>query len=469
VQLSAQFRKRGLQASKMDVTKSLSGKKVWDPFMKFGLLQRFDRVLSGLFPERRVFLKSDDDTRFIRLNPSTQAGIFVGMAGMIAWSIVATAILLIDSIGAGNFREQAIRDQETYQQRLEIMAAERDASVKTATAIMASYDAALIEIANMQERLLNHELNRLELTSGVDVLQSNLNAALVERSELTTQLERAQSDDSAAENAAAIANLATQDTTTIEYLTTALRDTAQERDKVVKDAQTALNQAEELRIEMRLLEERNELIFRQIEDAMNVSLGPLDKMFRASGQDPERIMSVIRQGYAGYGGPLTSMSTRGLAPTENEARAIAIIKELDELNLYRIAVEKLPYSHPVQSAHRFTSGFGRRWGRMHYGSDFAAPHGTPIYATADGVITKAGWATGYGRLIKIKHDFGIETRYAHLSKIRVKVGQKVSRGDRIGDMGNTGRSTGTHLHYEIRVNGNAVNPMKYLKAGKNVF
>ena len=437
--------------------------------MKFGLLQRFDRVLSGLFPERRVFLKSDDDTRFIRLNPSTQAGIFVGMAVMIAWSIVATAILLIDSIGAGNFREQAIRDQETYQQRMKIMAAERDASVKTATAVMASYDTALIEIANMQDRLLNHELKRLELTSGVDVLQSNLNAALVERSELTTQLERAQSDYSPAENAAAIANLATQDTTTIEYLTTALRDTAQERDKVVKDAQTALNQAEELRIEMRLLEERNELIFRQIEDAMNVSMGPLDKMFRASGQDPERIMSAIRQGYAGYGGPLTSMSTRGLAPTENEARAIAIIKELDELNLYRIAVEKLPYSHPVQSAHRFTSSFGRRWGRMHYGSDFAAPHGTPIYATADGVITKAGWATGYGRLIKIKHDFGIETRYAHLSKIRVKVGQKVSRGDRIGDMGNTGRSTGTHLHYEIRVNGNAVNPMKYLKAGKNVF
>ena len=193
--------------------------------MKLGLLQRIDRVFSGLFPERRVFLKSDDDTRFIRLRPSTQAGVFGGVALIIAWSIVATAILLIDSIGAGNFREQAIRDQETYQQRLQIMASERDASVKTATAVMASYEAALAEIAEMQERFLVQELDRLELSSGVDVLQSNLNAALVERSELTTKLEHAQSANDGGEDPDAIAKAATQDTATIDYLTTALRDT----------------------------------------------------------------------------------------------------------------------------------------------------------------------------------------------------------------------------------------------------
>ena len=262
--------------------------------MKLALLQRIDRVFSGLFPERRVFLKSDVDTRFIRLRPSTQVGVFGGVALIIAWSIVATAILSIDSIGAGNFREQAIRDQETYRQRLEIIASERDASVKTATAVMAIYEAALAEIAAIQERLLVQEVDRLELSSGVDVLQSNLNAALVERSELTTELERAQSENDGSEDAQTVARAATQDTATIDYLTTALRDTAQERDKVIKDAQAALNQAEELRIEMRLMEERNELIFRQIEEAMNVSIGPLDKMFRASGQDPERIMSTIR-------------------------------------------------------------------------------------------------------------------------------------------------------------------------------
>ena len=99
----------------------------------------------------------------------------------------------------------------------------------------------------------------------------------------------------------------------------------------------------------------------------------------------------------------------------------------------------------------------------------AGAYGTPIFATADGTVTYAGWENGYGRLIKIKHDFGIETRYGHLSGIRVEVGQRVSRGDRIGDMGNSGRSTGTHLHYEIRLSGTAINPMTFIKAAKNVF
>ena len=143
--------------------------------------------------------------------------------------------------------------------------------------------------------------------------------------------------------------------------------------------------------------------------------------------------------------------------------------DLGALNIYRIAIEKVPLAHPIKDKHRFTSGFGPRWGRMHNGLDFAAPHGTPIYAAADGVIIFAGRKSAYGRLVKIKHDFGYETRYAHLSKIRVKNGQRVSRGERIGDIGNTGRSTGTHLHYEIRTNGKAVNPMNYIKAAKDVF
>ncbi len=139
------------------------------------------------------------------------------------------------------------------------------------------------------------------------------------------------------------------------------------------------------------------------------------------------------------------------------------------MNRYRIAADKLPLDMPVKSAFRYTSGFGQRWGRAHQGVDLAAPVGTPIVAPGEGVVTFAGWQRGYGNLIKIEHALGTETRYGHLSKIRVKVGQKVSRGALIGDMGNTGRSTGPHLHYEVRVNGAAVNPMKFIKAAQNVF
>jgi murein DD-endopeptidase MepM/ murein hydrolase activator NlpD len=185
----------------------------------------------------------------------------------------------------------------------------------------------------------------------------------------------------------------------------------------------------------------------------------------------DRILETVKAGYSGQGGPLMPLtfSTKGNEPDPDSLRANAILERLDRMNLYRIAAEKVPLDFPLKSAYRFTSGFGMRWGRMHEGTDMAAPYGTPVYATADGVVVHAGWQGAYGRLIKIRHEFGIETRFAHLSQIRVKVGQRVSRGDRIGDMGNSGRSTGTHLHYEIRVNGKAMNPMKYIKAGQNVF
>ena len=157
------------------------------------------------------------------------------------------------------------------------------------------------------------------------------------------------------------------------------------------------------------------------------------------------------------------------AISETEARAGDIIVSLDQVNRYRIASDKLPLSMPVKSAFRYTSGFGARWGRAHQGVDLAGPVGTPIMATGDGVVTFAGRQSGYGNLIKVEHALGTETRYGHLSKINVKVGQKVSRGSLIGAMGNTGRSTGPHLHYEVRVNGKAVNPMSFIKAAQNVF
>jgi len=119
------------------------------------------------------------------------------------------------------------------------------------------------------------------------------------------------------------------------------------------------------------------------------------------------------------------------------------------------------FSWPVSG--RISSRYGPRWGRMHYGIDIAVNTGTPVKAAARGRVSFAGWNGGYGYLVIIDHGNNVETRYAHLSRIAVQVGQYVSRGSVIAYSGNTGNSTGPHLHFEIRYKGQAVNPLNYLQ------
>lgn len=441
--------------------------------MRTRLAIKIDAMLEPWFPERRLFLRSDSDTRFIRLRPMTQLFAFAGSASVVAWAIVATAILLMDSIGAGNFREQAKRDQRTYEQRLNLLATERDTRATEAVAAQDRFNLALDQISDMQSQLLASETARRELETGIEVIQANLRDTMEQRDQARGRLTVLQQMSDPIETA----NSSQEGNETLDFMVAALADTAAERDKILEDARQALQDAEDLEFQIKLMEDQNDQIFRQLEDAMTISVEPLDKMFSAAGLSTKSLIDQVRANHAGQGGPLMPMSfsTKGEEPSADELRANRILRQLDQLNLYRIAASKAPFAKPVKDAVRFTSGFGYRRDpktggrRLHKGSDFAGPTGTPIYSTADGVVIHAGWSSGYGRLVKIQHEFGIETRYAHLSKIRVKVGQRVSRGQRIGDMGNTGRSTGTHLHYEVRVGGKPVNPMIYIKAANDVF
>lgn len=445
-----------------------------DDSVRTRLAIRIHAILEHYFPERRLFLKSDTDTRFIRLKSGTQLMAFAGSAAIVAWAIVATAILLMDSIGSGNFREQAKRDQRTYEARLNVLSAQRDTRAEEALAAQERFNAALDQISIMQSELLASETRRRELETGVDVIQNTLRQTMKDRESAREQVLALENQTQAA-SALAATNASGLDPT--NFLAEALAETARERDQVIAEAQDALVRADEMALQIALMEEQNDQIFRQLEEAMTVSVTPLDKMFRAAGLPTDRIIEQVRRGYSGQGGPLTplSFSTRGEDPSADTMRANRLLDQLDQLNLYRIAAEKAPFAIPVKNAFRYTSNYGYRRDpktggrRMHSGVDFAASAGTPIYATADGVVVHAGWQSGYGRLVKIQHEFGIETRYAHQSKVRVKVGQRVSRGERIGDMGASGRVTGVHLHYEVRVGDKAVNPMTYIKAANDVF
>ncbi|RVV99440.1 M23 family peptidase [Mesobaculum littorinae] len=433
---------------------------------------KLNAMLGRAFPEQRLFLRSDTETRFVRLSPVTQLIGLSGSALVVGWSIIATSIILMDSIGSGNVRDQAKREQALYEQRLNALSQERDARAEEASEAIDRFNAALTQVSQMQSSLLSSETRRRELETGIEVIQTTLRRTMTERDAargevqaLTTEIEGTQ--DAGLTEAQKLADYES----TVDYLAAALGDTAEERDVMADEAAEAEAFAEELILDARLQQERNDEIFTKLEDALTISVKPLDKMFSSAGLSTDSLLDSVRRGYSGQGGPLTplTVSTKGMAAAADSARANGILEKLDEMNLYRIAAQKAPFDVPLKDSFRFTSGFGQRWGRMHEGTDFAAAYGTPIYATADGVVTYAGTMSGYGRLVKIEHEFGIETRYAHQSKIRVKVGQRVSRGDRIGDMGNSGRSTGTHLHYEVRVGGKPVNPMTYIKAAKDVF
>ena len=438
--------------------------------MHIGRLAKLHDVTERYFPERRVFFSTQQGMRYLRVRSNTQILACLGAATLVIWTIFSTALLCINFLGADDFRQQALRDAKFYQQELSTLAADRDAKTAQANGFQDTFLRAIDYAGQVQSKLLKSELQFQEMRNTVQVLQEKLATATPPT--LTTA--DAKPNDPTPKKQASTAltpDPGLQSKVAVERLVAMLEETTSERDQLQAKTGEIIGHADELKLELQLIEEKNQRIFRQLEDALTISVQPLDKMFRTVGLKTETLLEYVRQGYSGLGGQRmpTAFSTRGAPPDASTMMMQQLLQQLDELNQYRIAAQKAPFAIPVPSSFRYTSGFGQRWGRSHDGVDFAAPRGTPIQSTADGTVSFVGWESGYGRLVKIRHAFGIETRYAHLSKIRVKKGQRVSRGDRIGDMGNSGNSTGTHLHYEVREGGRAVNPMRYIKAAKDVF
>jgi murein DD-endopeptidase MepM/ murein hydrolase activator NlpD len=172
----------------------------------------------------------------------------------------------------------------------------------------------------------------------------------------------------------------------------------------------------------------------------------------------------------GVGGPYVPVKLNGHGGAfEQQLSHVSVSRaQLDHLSK---TLAQVPYRTPVLGEIELSSGFGVRsdpfLGRpaMHTGLDFRASTGDPVRATANGRVVSAGWAGGYGRMVEIDHGNGLSTRYGHMSRINVKVGEQIHIGQVVGEVGSTGRSTGPHLHYETRIDGEAVDPQRFLRAG----
>lgn len=192
---------------------------------------------------------------------------------------------------------------------------------------------------------------------------------------------------------------------------------------------------------------------------------------RRLGLAPERF-AIVKGGMGGPFEPLDGDDATDAASAESaDAQFRTLFQTWKKLDMLEQTVISIPSMQPVDKV-VFTSSFGvrsdpfRGTAAMHAGVDIPGAIGTPIYATADGIVSHAGRQGGYGNLVQLNHGRGIETRYGHLSKILVADNTRVRRGQLIGLMGSTGRSTGSHLHYEVRVDGRAVNPVPFLQTGE---
>ncbi|MGF1445155.1 MAG: DUF5930 domain-containing protein [Pikeienuella sp.] len=448
---------------------------------------RVSRALNGavgrVLPERRIFIRSQARTSYMHLTPVAQAGFVVLMIGAACWAGYATIVTVSGSARMEEMRLTQGAVERAWSAQIKQMQSEQAAL----TAHLAQAETERAEAAEALSRAKAElvEAEALIAALGVErtALEQSLERLQLERAraaERVARLEAAITDSGFAprEPGAARANGgALIGAEPGPMLTSAMAVVIAERNEARANLAALDREMASLTEKMDQWRDRQARLLERVEAAASAGLDGLGSVLERAGLDVDDILAETRAAYGGAGGPFEPLSDREAArldPDGEDMRVAALVSDLERVNLLRVAIDRLPFGLPVRGA-RLTSAFGKRrdpfrrhWA-MHNGVDYAAPIGTPILSTAKGVVSFAGRMRGYGNVVIIKHSFGYETRYAHLNKSLVKVGDQVSRGMRIALMGNTGRSSGSHLHYEIRIDDDPVNPKKFIEATRDVL
>ncbi|MBY8975789.1 peptidoglycan DD-metalloendopeptidase family protein [Rhodobacteraceae bacterium NNCM2] len=432
--------------------------------------------LSKITPERRIYIRTDNGTRYLSLSPASQIGITMLTAGFLGWSAFTSTAYIGSATDARRTDAKLETMREAFEARLAASNSEQRLLEEKLENANSRADLIGERLSEKQRRLVDIantlQETDLELTTLREAYASMFSARKIEQEKLAElekelagmrlQLAETQTSHDGMTNA-------------MKVFTQKMNDVIDQRDTASVMSNSLSEEVAALQTEIARWEGRQERVISQLEEAARTSMSALEKVFEGTNINLDRILAATKRDYTGSGGPFEPVILgTSQAEEEEDIRVAALMTDLERINLMRIAAERLPFGKPVEGA-RKTSGFGirrdpiRRRASMHSGVDFAAPRGTPIYATAEGVVTFAGRQSGYGKVVKIRHAFGFETVYAHLNRARVEVGQHVMRGDRIADMGSTGRSTGSHLHYEVRIDKEPVNPAKFIEAARDVL
>ena len=426
-----------------------------------------DRKSRFRLREQMLTISSGGRTRIVRLGTRTQAVILSASAILIAWILATTSIALVSIVrpasdGSGGHFQSGLAEQVIrLEAESEIL---RQSNARYQDWGDALFDIAFdqsVELNELQKRIVEHD----RITTARDVAASGRSASVGDNP-IHAIGPRNQETPTESESAKRMEALFDAVDGTVESL-----EVARSEIKNLTDENARLRENADLK------QRQSEQIVSEILDVVVAVSTDLEQVFQSADVSIDDLETATKEAYHGQGGPSepipADLDTNGIFP--RGAGVDSLIELANQLHAYRVYYRGTPFGHPVHARHKFTSGFGMRIHpvtgkrQMHNGIDLAAPPGTPILATGDGVVTFAGRKGNYGLLVKVRHLGGISSLYAHLEKIYVKKGQSVSRNQQIGAMGSSGLSTGPHLHYEIDVGGEMVNPLKFIEAEANVY
>ena len=397
----------------------------------------FDRA----FPERQIYHRSGGTVRYVSLSPGKQALLALSAVGLAGWCVYATTNTVLQGSQVTASNNEIERERAKYDRWLNESRAQAAASQALLEERTRQFDRATADFESRHEVLRS----LLEYAGGSSL---QLAAARPIERDGARVIMAASIDEAEPRESRAVASE--------PYHVTTVGFRAR-TERLESDQEQTLSQLED-QVEQRTEQERGVLRLTGI--PTSALTGPGSETEAAGGP-------LVPQDFVAY------LRESGLNPAfaNRVAQVAARISESRRLN---DIVASTPLAGPVAVDYRETSGFGQRvdpfTGRAayHSGLDMAAFERAPVVATSPGTVVFAGTRNGYGFTVEIDHGHGFKTRYAHLRDIQVQPGEHVAIGQRIGSMGSTGRSTATHLHYEVWFRGRAVDPVNFLRAGRHV-
>ncbi|MEL6977458.1 MAG: DUF5930 domain-containing protein [Pseudomonadota bacterium] len=437
-------------------------------------------ILERLFPEREIYVRSNGSVRYITLGQRVQILTAAAIVGLVGWAGYASMRALASTTQSAHQDEAMLEIREAYEARVQRLQDRYQRLQAELNESERRFDDVIQQISSKHGQLTNETEFELALEGRLEASRRRLREVTAQRDETLTRLEEMRLSALEMErNLIEAQRAAEQRRDSLDDFVATLDETVGERDEARTTVRALTRDVDVMTRKIEEIKTHQKQVMAQLSEATEASIGELERILKRAGVDVDGLVKEIERTYSGEGGPFIPILYR--VPTAsadlpiNENTVAEALDRLQRINSLKIALERLPFAKPIRASYRFTSGFGprrhpitKRW-TAHHGVDMAAPRGTPVHSPVDGVVTYAAMQRGYGNVVKIRHALGYETVYAHLDKIHVTKGETVERGHRVGDVGSTGRSTGNHLHYEIRRYRKPLNPVPYFKAGDHVF